>query len=142
MQLLRLSWDWSESHAPLIWWLFAASLVMLLATPMLVGWLVTRLPTDYFTPQRRQRLALWERHHVLRPAVLVAKNLAGIVLVVAGLVMLVTPGQGVLSIVLGIVLIDFPGKYRLERWLVTRPRVWRSINWLRERAGHEPFEGP
>ena len=56
--------------------------------------------------------------------------------------MLVTPGQGVLTIVVGMLLFDFPGKFRLERWLVTRPTVWRSINWLRERAGREPSQTP
>ena len=44
--------------------------------------------------------------------------------------MLVAPGQGLLTMVVGLLLVDFPGKYRLERWLVTRQQVWRSINWL------------
>jgi hypothetical protein len=69
--------------------------------------------------------------------VLIAKNLAGVTLLAAGLVMLLTPGQGLLTIVVGITLINFPGKMRFERWLATRPPVWRSINWLRERAGRD-----
>ncbi len=73
---------------------------------------------------------------------LMAKNLAGIVTILAGIVMLFTPGQGLLTIVLGILLVDFPGKHRLRRWLVTRPGVWRSINSLRKRAGREPFKSP
>jgi hypothetical protein len=64
------------------------------------------------------------------------------VLVVAGLVMLVVPGQGLLTIVVGLMLLDFPGKYRLERWLATRPKVWQSINWLRRRAGYEELQRP
>jgi hypothetical protein len=74
--------------------------------------------------------------------VIVAKNLLGILLALAGLVMLVVPGQGLLTLVAGLMLVDFPGKYRLERWLATRPPVWRSINWLRRRAGREPLEQP
>ena len=81
MQLFHESWVWSELHAPLFWWLFAASLVMLLATPLLVGWLVVRLPTDYFTAQRRQPSACIGSHATrLRPAIVMAKNVAGIVL--------------------------------------------------------------
>jgi len=133
---------WIESHEAWFWWLFAATLGMLVTSPLLVGWFVVRLPADYFTAQRRQPLAFWEHHRVMWPAIFILKNLAGIVLVVMGLVMLITPGQGVLTIIVGILLVDFPGKYRLERWLVTRPTVWRSINWLRERAGREPFESP
>lgn len=56
--------------------------------------------------------------------------------------MLVTPGQGVLMIIAGLVLLEFPGKFRLERWLVTRRHVWRSINWLRRRAGRPELQKP
>jgi hypothetical protein len=52
--------------------------------------------------------------------------------------MLLLPGQGVLTILIGIVLLDFPGKYRLERWAVRHRPVYRSINWLRR--GREPIE--
>src|SRR4051812_30124363 len=47
--------------------------------------------------------------------------------------MLVLPGQGVLTIIAGMMLLDFPGRQRLERWLVQRPAVLRSINWRRKR---------
>jgi len=72
----------------------------------------------------------------------IGKNLLGVLLVIAGLAMLVMPGQGLLTIVAGVLLIDFPGKYCLERWLVTRKTVWRSINWLRKRAGRKPLLSP
>jgi hypothetical protein len=134
--------DWIESHQAWFWWLFAASLVMLVASPLLVGWLIVRLPTDYFSARRRKTLGSLERHHVLRPVIAIAKNFVGAILVAAGVLMLIVPGQGVLTIAAGILLLDFPGKYGLERWLVTRPTVWRSINWLRQRAGREPFASP
>ncbi len=134
--------DWIESHQAWFWWLAAASLVMLLASPLVVGMFIVRLPADYFTDKRRHAAAFWEQLGSWRPIVRVGKNVLGVLLVAAGFVMLVTPGQGVLTIVAGILLIDFPGKYRLERWLVTRPAVWRPINWLRRRNGCEPFHRP
>jgi hypothetical protein len=36
-------------------------------------------------------------------------------------------------------LTDFPGKFRMARWLVSRSAVRTSINWLRRRAGREPL---
>jgi hypothetical protein len=56
--------------------------------------------------------------------------------------MLVTPGQGILTILVGLLLMNFPGKYRVERWLVTRPGVLRSLNRLRKRRGEPPFQVP
>ena len=53
--------------------------------------------------------------------------------------MLFTPGQGILSILAGLLLMNFPGKFRLERWLVQRPGVLKSLNWLRARRGKAPF---
>jgi hypothetical protein len=128
--------------ASVVWWLFAVSLVMLIASPLAVGWFVVRLPKDYFTAPRRKSLASLDGRPLLRLFVVVAKNLVGVLLVAAGLLMLVVPGQGVLTIAVGVLLLDFPGKFRLERWLVTRPAVWRSINWLRKRAGRAELERP
>ncbi len=67
------------------------------------------------------------------------KNLLGYLLIVAGIAMLVLPGQGVLTILLGVILVDLPGKYRFERWIVARPLVLKSINRLRQRAGRDPL---
>jgi hypothetical protein len=142
MSWIAPSWEWAKSHPMLLTWVSIASLVMLLLSPVVDTWLVIRLPTNYFMAERQIVAAAWHRHPVLRPLVFVVKNLAGLMLVLAGLVMLVTPGQGVLTIAVGLTMIDFPGKLRFERWLATRPPVWRSINWLREQAGREPFEQP
>jgi hypothetical protein len=129
--------DWGTDNKVLLWWLFASSLLLLLATPILAGWIVVRLPTDYFKQEERKPLESWEKTPALRWAMLILKNLLGVILLLAGLVMLLAPGQGILTIVMSLVLIDFPGKFQLQRWLVTRRGVWRSLNWLRKRA-HQP----
>jgi hypothetical protein len=134
--------DWIESHQAWFWRLAVASIAMLVTSPLVVGWLVVRLPADYFTDRRRHASPIWGEHAAFGPVLRIAKNLLGFLLAAAGVVMLVVPGQGLLTIVAGILLIDFPGKYRLERWLVTRRAVWRSINWLRRRARREPFASP
>ncbi len=79
-------------------------------------------------------------HPVPGLALLVVKNVCGVVVVLAGVVMLVLPGQGMLTIVLGIMLLNFPGKYRLERRVARMRPVARSINWMRARAGHPPLK--
>lgn len=134
--------DWAEANDALLWWLFAASLVLILLTPIGVVWAVIRLPANYFTEEGRRPLETFKQHFALRMVTLLVKNLLGVVLLLAGLVMLLVPGQGLLTIAVGLILVDFPGKFRLERWLATRQPVWRSLNWLRERAGREKLKKP
>jgi hypothetical protein len=69
----------------------------------------------------------------------IAKNLLGYIFVLAGILMLMLPGQGVLTILIGIMLLNFPGKYELERWIVSHGSVFRSINWIRRHAGRTPL---
>jgi hypothetical protein len=85
---------------------------------------------------------MWLHAPALRYVLLALKNVLGVVLLIAGLIMLIAPGQGLLTIMIGLTLIDFPGKYRLESWFVTRPAVWKSVNWLRRRAGRAEIQRP
>ncbi|MCI0335168.1 MAG: hypothetical protein L0228_18320 [Planctomycetes bacterium] len=134
--------NWTQSNNTLLWWLFAVSVAAFVLTPVAVAWILTRLPPDYFAKEERRPLGAWATHPALRIVVLIAKNLLGIVLLVAGIAMLLVPGQGLLTIAVGLILTDFPGKFRIQRWVVTRTSVWRSINWLRKRAGREPLKRP
>ncbi|WP_233490267.1 PGPGW domain-containing protein [Thiocapsa marina] len=89
---------------------------------------------------------IWRELKSLHPVVYVSlrlfKNLVGWVLVLAGILMLVLPGQGILTIIMGLVLSDFPGKYALERRLASKQRVLDGINWIRRRSGHPPLVPP
>lgn len=99
---------------------------------------IVRIPADYFAGDQRRSLVSvtspWARW-LFR----VGRNLLGLVLVVLGVVMSFpgVPGQGILTILLGIMLLDLPKKRKIERWIVSRPRVLRGINKLRRRF-HKP----
>lgn len=109
---------------------------------LLVPWLVARIPSDYFATFEPPPV-LWSRAHpVLRVVLVVAKSLLGAVLLVAGTLMLFLPGQGILTLLVGLMLLDFPGKRRLELWLVRRRGLVRGINWIRERAGRDALRLP
>jgi hypothetical protein len=147
VEYLSMQWidqilEWTKTHNVLVWWLAAASLATCVLTPAAAAWLVIRLPPDYFVAKRRGTPAWWQRHPLLRPLVIFFKNLAGVALLLAGVVMLVVPGQGLLTMVAGLMLVGFPGKYAIERWLAMRPPVWRSLNWFRQRARREPLQRP
>jgi hypothetical protein len=123
----------------LIWWLVAASLVIVAASIVVVPMLLIRVPADYFSYEVRHHAPWANQHPVVRGVILIVKNVVGFVLVFFGVGMLVLPGQGMLTVLVGLMLLDFPGKYHLERWVVRRPAIARSINWLRRRAGRGPL---
>lgn len=130
--------DWSV----VAWWASGLSLLALMATAIGVPWVVSRLPYDYFSREERRAWRARPSAPVTALLLGVAKNVLGGLLVVMGIIMLFTPGQGLLTILIGMLLLNFPGKYRLERWLVLRPGVLRGLNWLRQRHGRRPFDAP
>jgi uncharacterized membrane protein SpoIIM required for sporulation len=121
-----------------IWMLGIASAVMLVISAMLIPYLIVRLPADFYA-ENNQRRRLFQDRPILRSLFLTVKNTLGGFLLVAGILMLVLPGQGILTILAALALLDFPGKRKLEMSILHRPAVSKSINWLRQRAGHEPL---
>ena len=100
------------------------------------------MPGDYFARQERVTWRESSAEPIFAIIIGALKNLLGLLLIILGLIMLVTPGQGILTLLIGLLLMNFPGKFRLERWLVSRPGVLRGLNWLRHRQGHLPFDAP
>ena len=131
--------QWIETHRTILTWLTAVSMATTVACLIVVPFLIVRIPSNYFVYGSDSRKVWVHRHLIARSILIIAKNLFGYVLVVAGILMLVLPGQGVLTILVGIMLLNFPGKYELERWIVTRQPVLRSINWIRRRGGKGPL---
>ena len=129
-----------HEHLAAISWLAVFSVFVFVGSLLFVPWLVVRIPQDYFASDPRPRTIFADRHPVLRWTALIIKNLVGGLLVLAGIAMLVLPGQGVLTIMLGVMLLDFPGKHRLERRIIRLPPVRNSVNWLRRKANAPPLQ--
>jgi hypothetical protein len=106
----------------------------------LVSLLLVKLPATYFCDGCPRDFWV-ERHPIIRWTGRVLKNVMGVAAVFLGAMLSLPgiPGPGVLLILLGVTLVDFPGKRRLERWLVSRPTVLNTINRLRQRYGKPPL---
>ena len=128
-----------QEHKEAIWWFAVFSGVIFVGSLLIVPWLIVRIPEDYFLPRSRPRLPFADRHPILRWTGLIIKNLFGAMLVVAGLAMLLLPGQGLLTIAVGVLLMDFPGKHHLEGKIIRTRPVSRSVNWLRKKAKVRPL---
>jgi hypothetical protein len=131
----RLIYEWFRGNESVLVWLGILSVVMFISTLLAIPFIVSRIPTDYFIRAHRAHRDMTKSPP--RLLWLVFKNVLGIILFLAGLAMLVLPGQGVLTMLLGIMLMNFPGKYELERQIIQQPTVLKALNWMRNRA-HRP----
>lgn len=114
------------------------SVVAFVGSLIAIPWILVRLPASFFDV-RVPRPFLGGRHPVLRSIAIVLKNILGVIFVLAGIAMLVLPGQGVLTILMGISLMDFPKKRDLEAKLIGQHLVFSGVNRLRARFGKPPF---
>ena len=69
---------------------------------MPVGVVMVKIPANYFSPSY-QHSFLPNSSWFTRWGAVVGKNIAGLILVIAGIVMLVGPGQGILTILIGLI---------------------------------------
>lgn len=137
--------DWLTLNERALGWLGIVSAVIFIGTLAAVPFLIARMPADYFVRPRRHlsyRRRKEEKHWILLVLKKISKNLLGWMLIGAGLLMLVLPGQGLITILLGITLIDFPKKRALQCRIIRQRRVLRAINWIRARAHCPPLQAP
>lgn len=127
--------QWFAQHQAVFAWggLFSATTFVL--SLLLLPWLLSRIPTDYF--RHRQSEESWGM--LLLPRNLL-RNVLGLPVLLAGISMLILPGQGFITILLGLAIMQFPGKLRLERRVLGQPGVLKAVNWIRRRSGVDVLE--
>jgi hypothetical protein len=134
--------EWIRGHELALLWIGTLSLIAFFLTLILVPVLVVHIPSDYFLRKKRKLANLQGRYPVIRLTGIVVKNIFGIVFVLAGLAMLILPGQGIITILIGVMMLNFPGKSDLERRIVQQPSVLRAINWMRAKANKPALQIP
>lgn len=117
-------------------WLTLVSVGSFVVCIVTIPWYLARAPADLLVGPALP----WRGLSPLRLGLRLGKNLLGLALLVAGLLMLVGPGQGLLTLIVALGLLDLPGKRALQRRLLFNPRVLKLVNRLRERAGRDPLE--
>ncbi len=130
--------EWIQGNEAAVWWLIMSG-ISFVATLIAVPLILIQVPADYFMKVRRERPHMIKRHPAIRITLILLRNLLGYLFMLAGLLMLALPGQGLLTFFVGILLADFPGKDRFIRWLISQGGVHRTIDWLRRKAGREPL---
>lgn len=102
---------------------------------------VRQMPIDYFR-NRNAEIGHAGGSKAGRTAKEIGRNVAGVLLFIAGIVMMLTPGPGVLALLLGLILVDFPGRRRLLTRIAKGRKMREKLNGMRRRVHREPFDFP
>jgi len=133
---------WTRTNRMVLAWSFGLSLLLFAGSLVVMPILLARMRADYFLTTDPAEHTWLGRHPAARLAARVLRNTLGAVLLLAGLAMMVLPGQGIITILVALSLLEFPGKRRLELRLVRQPQVRAAIDWIRRRAGSPPLRLP
>ena len=127
--------SWLSMNSDLLFLLGSLSIFILIISVFMMVLIISFLPEDYFKSENRNLISSVQnsRYPLLKLLVLITKNFFGVLLLLSGILMLVLPGQGILTIITSLVFMDYPGKYKFERKLLRQKGVINSINWIRSR---------
>ena len=132
--------SWFSNHPGVLIGLGISSILIFILSILGISWFIAQIPEDYFLSTKRKPSKWQEQKPILRLVVIFGKNIIGFSLIIGGLLMLVLPGQGLLTIVTGLLLVNYPGKYKLEKKLVAIPSIFRALNWIRVKANKPPLK--
>lgn len=143
MEWFEEIWQWlarfweSLTWSRIIWGL-TFSVITIIASYGLIVIGMIKIPADYFSSSYIKEIDS-DKHFSVRWAAFIIKNVIGFLLIIAGIVMIFTPGPGVPTILLGLIMMDIPGKRPLEAKLIQRPMVLSAVNDLRAKYKRPPL---
>lgn len=136
-----MEWIWqfweSLTWSRILWGLLITIISIIVSYALIVYGMV-KIPADYFSSSYVKKMNS-DSHFSVRWGGLIIKNTIGFIMVIAGVIMIFTPGPGVPTILLGLIMMDIPGKRPLEAKLIQRPAVLSAINQLRARYKKPPL---
>lgn len=135
LNILDITSAWMQNNEALVGILAVLSAFFWVGTLIVVPIVIIRLPSDYLSRERSvipgNPTSFWYYPY------LIAKNIFGVLFIIAGVAMLVLPGQGLLTLAIGLGLISFPRKHLIIQRILGQKRILKTINRLRAKA-HKP----
>jgi hypothetical protein len=130
--------EFVSNYKTYILWLATISLFVFIFSLVSIKWLVALIPTDYFVKKNISKSK--KSYSLLWLMSIIVKNIIGYTLILGGILMLVLPGQGLFTILMGLILSNYPGKYTIEKRIISIPRILKTINWLRKKSNKPRLE--
>ena len=116
------------------------SVITFIGSLIAIPWVISRLPVNYFIQHRQRESQRRKRHPVAAKIIFIARNSVGLLFFLAGIAMLVLPGQGIITILIGVSLMDFHRKHTVIDYMIQRPKVITLLNWIRNKEKKPPFD--
>ena len=129
----------SENLVDIFFILGISSFVILVISALSIGFFIKKIPYDYFLNNERGITNYKNNSPIFWIIILVLKNIIGYCLILGGILMLVLPGQGLLTILVGLMLSDYPGKFKLEKRIIKTKLILKTINWYRAKSNIQPI---
>ena len=129
----------SENLVDIFFLLGISSVVILVISALSIGYFIKKIPHDYFLDDKRGITECKNKNPVFWIITFALKNIIGYCLIMGGILMLVLPGQGLLTILVGLMLSDYPGKFKLEKRIIKTNLVLKTINWYRTKSNIPPL---
>ena len=124
--------EFVSNYKTYILWLATISLFVFIFSLVSIKWLVALIPTDYFVKKNISKSK--KSYSLLWLMSIIVKNIIGYTLILGGILMLVLPGQGLFTILMGLILSNYPGKYTIEKRIISIPSILKTVNWLRKKS--------
>ena len=132
--------DWISDYNQIIQWAGIVSVFLFFLSLFLLRYVILRLPEDYFITA-----SSISKSHSKSPQkiiVRVAKNAVGFLLTICGIILLFTPGQGMITILIGFCLIDLAIVNQFKKKIINNRKVQKALNWIRTKKSVKPFNFP
>ena len=132
--------DWISDYNQIIQWAGIVSVFLFFLSLFLLRYVILRLPEDYFITA-----SSISKSHPKSPQkiiVRVAKNAVGVLLTICGIILLFTPGQGMITILIGLCLIDLAIVNQFKKKIINNSQVQKALNWIRTKKSVKPFNFP
>ena len=129
----------SENLVDLFFILGLSSFVILVISAFSIGFFIKKIPYDYFLNDKRGISDYKNKNPFFWIIAILLKNIVGYCLIIGCILMLVLPGQGMLTILVGLMLSDYPGKFKLEKRIIKTKLILKTINWYRTKSNIPPI---
>ena len=128
--------DWISDYNQIIQWAGIVSVFLFFLSLFLLKYVILRLPEDYFITA--SSISKNPQKIIVR----VAKNAVGFLLTICGIILLFTPGQGMITILIGLCLIDLAIVNQFKKKIINNSQVQKALNWIRTKKSVKPFNFP